>query len=99
MPLALRADLAGFDLADGFLEDREPGLGLILAQDERRRDADRIVPAPEHQQPSAERRLLDRVGGVVVGEPDADHHPQATYIAGDRVPLLDVTHAVHELSA
>ena len=57
---APRPSRGGLDLGDGLLEDLERSPCLVLAEHQRRRDADRVVAAPEHQQPLAERRLLDR---------------------------------------
>ena len=55
-----------------------------IGDDERRRQADAALAARQHQQAAAEARLLERLGGVVVGEVEADHQAAAADLLDER---------------
>src|SRR5476649_1960264 len=49
------------DLAQRLAEDPDGGLRLPAREHERRREADRVLPRPEHEQPAHERGGDDRI--------------------------------------
>ena len=78
---------AGFDLGDRVLEDLERTRAWSSRNTSGGRDADRVVAAPQRQQPAPERGLLHRRGPVVVGEGEPDPQRPAPHLGDDRVTL------------
>ncbi len=71
--------------AEGVGEDVERRVGLGAGDDERRRHADRPLAARQHEQAALEARPLEGLGGVVVGEVDADHQAAAAHLLDQRL--------------
>ncbi len=94
-------------LRQRLVEHAQHAVGLLTREDERRRQADGVLPRPEDQHAAPEHGLDERVALLdgallrltIAHELDADHQSLAAHVADERVLLLQLAQAAHQVLA